>query len=107
MYLFSAKKEKTIITSYLPILIMLIVLSVFVLFANSLSSTNTEREKEILGNAIERSITQCYALEGTYPANLAYLEENYGLIYNKDLFFVDYQYIGGNLRPDITIIERD
>lgn len=107
MYLFSAKKEKTFITSYLPVLIMVLVLSAFVLFANSLSSTNTAREKDILKNAIERSITQCYALEGSYPASLSYLEENYGLIYNKELFFVDYQYIGGNLRPDITIIERE
>ena len=107
MHLFSTKKEKTIITSYLPLLIMLIVLSAFVFFANSVSNTNTAREKEILQNAIERSITQCYALEGTYPGSLNYLEENYGLFYNKDRFFVDYQYIGGNLRPDITIIERD
>ena len=107
MYLFSAKKEKTAITSYLPLIITFVLLGAFILFANSVSSTNIEREKEILENAIERSVTQCYALEGTYPANLSYLEENYGLLYNKEHFFVDYQYIGGNLRPDITIIERD
>ena len=64
-------------------------------------------EKEILENAIERSITQCYALEGTYPADLAYLEQHYGLIYDKEQFFVMYEYIGGNLRPSITIIERE
>lgn len=107
MNLFSTKKEKTSITSYLPVLIMIVVLSAFVLFTNSMTSNNTAREKEILQNAIERSVTQCYALEGTYPSTLSYLEENYGLIYNKEQFFVDYQYIGGNLRPDITIIERD
>ena len=107
MHLFSTRKEKTSITSYLPVFVLIIVLGSFVLFANSMTSGNTAREKEILQNAIERSITQCYALEGTYPSSLSYLEQNYGLIYNKELFFVDYQYIGGNLRPDITIIERD
>lgn len=107
MNLFSTKKEKISITSYLPVLIMIIVLGVFVLFSNSMTNSNIEREKEILENAIDRSITQCYALEGVYPSDLTYLEENYGLIYNKEQFFVDYQYIGGNLRPDITIIERD
>ena len=61
----------------------------------------------ILEKAIDRSITQCYALEGVYPDNLAYLEQEYGLTYNKEHFFVDYQYIGSNLRPDITIIERN
>ena len=107
MRLFSNKKEKISITSYLPVFIMILVLGAFVLFSNSMVNTNTEREKEILKNAIDRSVTQCYALEGIYPGSLEYLEENYGLIYNKDQFFVDYQYIGGNLRPDITIIERD
>lgn len=107
MNLFSTTKEKISITSYLPVLILVAILAVFVLFSNSMVDTNTAREKEILENAIDRSITQCYALEGVYPADLAYLEENYGLIYNKEQFFVDYQYIGGNLRPDITIIERN
>lgn len=107
MNLFSTKKEKISITSYLPVLILVAVLVVFIFFSNSIVSTNSEREKEILENAIDRSITQCYALEGVYPNDLTYLEENYGLIYNKEQFFVDYQYIGGNLRPDITIIERE
>ena len=65
------------------------------------------KEKELLQTALDRSILQCYALEGSYPSSLSYLEEHYGLTYNKELFFVDYQYIGDNLRPDITIIERD
>lgn len=107
MNLFSTKREKISITLYLPVLILIAVLAAFVLFSNSMVNTNVEREKEILENAIDRSITQCYALEGVYPGDLTYLEENYGLIYNKEQFFVDYQYIGGNLRPDITIIERD
>ena len=107
MHLFAVRREKASITSYLPVLLMVVVLAVFVLFANSMTSTNTAREKEILQNAIERSVTQCYALEGTYPSSLSYLEEHYGLLYNKEQFFVDYQYIGGNLRPDITIIERN
>ena len=107
MHLFSTRKEKTSITTYLPVLVLIVVLGAFVLFANSMTSSNTAREKEILQNAIDRSVTHCYALEGTYPSSLSYLEQNYGLIYNKELFYVDYQYIGGNLRPDITIIERD
>lgn len=107
MYLFSVKKERTTLTTYAPVLILVIVLAVFVMFSNSMVSNNTVHEKEILENAIDRSITQCYALEGSYPADLTYLEENYGLIYNKEQFFVVYEYIGGNLRPSITIIERE
>ncbi|MBQ2705730.1 MAG: hypothetical protein IJF60_02820 [Agathobacter sp.] len=106
MYLFSIETEKKSITAYAPILILVVVLLGFSIFANSMTDNNLSREKEILQNAIDRSITQCYALEGVYPDNLEYLEEEYGLTYNKEHFFVDYQYIGSNLRPDITIIER-
>ncbi len=107
MNLFSTKKEKSSLTSYAPILILVAVLIAFVGFSNSMADSNLAREKEILENAIDRSITQCYALEGVYPDSLEYLEEHYGLIYNEEQFFVNYQYIGSNLRPDITIIEKE
>ena len=35
-----------------------------------------------------------------------YIEENYGLTYDKDLFFVDYHPIGSNMRPDVTILVK-
>ena len=37
---------------------------------------------------------------------LEYLKEHYGLIYNEDLFFVDYRLQGANIFPDVTIIPR-
>ena len=104
---FSAKKEKTTITTYLPILLLILALGFFVLFADSFSQTNRSYERDLLENALEQSITQCYALEGAYPVSLDYLIEHYGLTYNADHFFIDYRYIGGNLWPDVTIIERD
>lgn len=92
---------------YFPALIFVIVLSMFICFSTSFSQSSLEQEKQILENAIQRGIIQCYALEGTYPIKLSYLEEHYGLSYNREHFFVDYQYIGSNLRPNVTIIERD
>lgn len=106
MAFFSAKKHFSI-TAYLPVLLLVLVLGVFVAFSGTFAQHNLDYEREILENALDRSILQCYALEGAYPVSLSYLEENYGLTYNKEHFFVDYQYIGGNLRPDFTIIERE
>lgn len=103
----NVKKNLSSITSYLPVLFLVAVLAVFIAFSDSFTQSNTAHEKEVLQKALDRSITQCYALEGSYPASLSYLEEHYGLTYNDEHFFIDYQYIGGNLRPDVTIIERD
>ena len=66
-------------------------------------TTNTE-QLHSLENSIKRSVIQCYALEGTYPPNLQYLKDHYGLTYSEDDFFVDYQTYGSNIMPDITII---
>lgn len=49
---------------------------------------------------------QCYVLEGHYPDSLSYLEEQYGFSYDKEHFFVDYQLLGANIMPDVTVIER-
>ena len=107
MTLFNVKKEKLSLTTYFPILLLALVLFAFILFSDTFRDSNLKQERDILQKALDRNITQCYALEGSYPSSLHYLEENYGLTYNKEHFFIDYQYIGGNLRPDVTILERD
>jgi hypothetical protein len=107
MKLFSVPKEKPNISVWLAPLLMICVLTLFSAVSGRISSSNRTQEKELLSRALERSITQCYALEGSYPPSLDYLTDNYGLTYDKDHFFIDYQYIGSNLRPDTTIIERE
>lgn len=107
MKLFYVKKEKTHWTHLLPSVLFLAVLLVFTFCAGHLSDSNSNQEYQIVQNALERSITQCYALEGTYPPNIEYLQNNYGFTYNTSHFYIDYQYIGGNLRPDVTIIAKE
>ena len=58
-----------------------------------------------LEEALNRSITYCYAVEGAYPESLEYLTKHYGLTYDHDRFFVDYHVSGANLYPDVTILE--
>lgn len=88
----------------LSILLGASLLLVFWLLINSVNESTIERQQESLENAINRDIIHCYALEGYYPPSLAYMEEHYGLTYDKDLFFVDYRPIGSNMRPDVTIL---
>lgn len=83
-----------------------LILVLFVQGIASLSTTTRERQKEALENTIMRDITYCYAIEGSYPENLDYLKEHYGLTYDENTFFVDYRVSGSNIRPDVTIIQR-
>lgn len=83
-----------------------LITGVFYQGIESLSSSTQKRQKESLENALIRNITYCYAVEGSYPESLDYLKEHYGLTYDEDRFFVDYQVIGANILPDVTIIEK-
>lgn len=71
------------------------------------ASKKARREEKIsLENAVWRSITQYYAIEGQYPESLDDLKGEYGLQYDSEEFFVDYQTFGANLIPDVTVLDR-
>ncbi len=73
------------------------------------TSVNTrlqEEQLQILQDAVTRDITRCYAEEGSYPESLNYLKKHYGLTYDEDKYFIDYQPLGTNIFPDVTIIQR-
>ena len=105
--LFAIPKQKKSFVPFLPFVLLIILILVFAFFTNTITTSNKSGNYMVLENALDRSITQCYALEGSYPPSLSYLVENYGLTYNAEQYFIDYQYIASNLRPDVTIIERD
>ena len=56
--------------------------------------------------AVLQAAVQCYAVEGSYPASLDYLEENYGLLVNHDRFIVTYEAFASNLMPQVNVLER-
>ena len=82
----------------------------FVLFflkgIGTVDNMTYDEEAESLENALRTDIAQCYAVEGTYPPDLSYLMDHYGLYYDEDKFYVDYTSIGSNIMPDITIIPK-
>ena len=56
--------------------------------------------------AIRRSALQCYAVEGIYPPNLQYLEDNYGLQVNTKDFYVTYDAFASNLPPTVRVTSK-
>lgn len=90
--------------SLLPLLVGIIILLLFLWGIQSVSDTTAAKQQESLETALARSIAQCYAVEGMYPPSLNYLKEHYGLTYDEDKFFVDYQSIGSNLMPEVNVL---
>lgn len=99
------KSQYTYRRLILSVCVFMLIVIFFYQGIGSLSESSLRRQKESLENALSRSITYCYAVEGSYPQSLDYLKEHYGLTYNEDRFFVDYRVSGANVLPDVTVIE--
>jgi len=91
---------------FAPALTFLAVLAAFVAGLGTVSGMTARQQAQTLEDNIRRSAVHCYALEGFYPDNLAYLEDHYGLYYDKERYIVSYEVVGSNLIPDITVIDR-
>ena len=83
----------------------LVVIIVFLFGISFISSTSSRDQKQVLTDAVSKDIIHCYAVEGYYPPSLSYLEEHYGLTYDKSRYLIDYVPIGDNIMPSVTILE--
>ncbi|NLW12336.1 MAG: hypothetical protein GX028_10035 [Clostridiaceae bacterium] len=88
-----------------------VAVSIMIIAAISSSLARIEERSRQAGletarRAVSSSALQCYALEGSYPVDLSYLAENYGLQLQEEKYVYLYQSFGGNLKPVIEVIER-
>lgn len=88
------------------ICLMAAALLLFCLALNRLDSDRQLRERQQLADAVRRAALACYAAEGFYPPDVAYLRANYGLRYDEDRYRVVYDVFASNLMPDITVLEK-
>lgn len=49
---------------------------------------------------------QCCAVEGSYPSSLSHLEQRYGLVVNRAVYDVRYEWLGDNLIPSVVVTPR-
>lgn len=73
---------------------------------DGLDRNSAGKSQKALEEAIRNAAVQCYAIEGSYPPDIDYLAEHYGIVLNKDVYFYNYQTIGSNVMPDITVMKK-
>ena len=99
MKLFSFKAMGTFVAVIVSVLILIAV-------GNSLLNLGQQSRAtglDVAEKALEKAVMQCYALEGAYPPNLEYLEQNYGLIIDRQKYVYLYEIVAGNIHPIIGI----
>lgn len=98
------QKEGRLRSLFAP-LIFFLVLLVFMAFGTGLVSRKSgEEQTKILTDAVNRAVVQCYATEGAYPPNIAYLEEHYGLLVDHTNYIVHYEAFASNIYPTVLVL---
>ena len=93
-----------------PALLISAALAVLLVFTAALSDLNDGRQDEgrvRLEEAVRRGAVACYAAEGIYPPDLAYLETHYGLQMDRERYTVIYEVFASNLMPDVTVLHNE
>jgi len=74
--------------------------------ARGLREDAVRQQRQALEEALNKSLLLCYSLEGRYPDTVEELLEKYPLAYDRSRFVIDYRLRGGNILPDITVLEK-
>ena len=88
---------------------LLLFVAMFALLSFALSTVDTRSksaETEALKAAVLRATLTCYAVEGRYPTNAAYLSDYYGLVYDAQRYIISFSAFADNLLPDISVLIR-
>lgn len=102
----SHKKEKpAFIKILIPVILFVMIVVIVIIGVGNVQSSAGEERLRAMEQAVRRSIVQCYAIEGRYPANLEYLRDNYGLILDYDNYVYHYQRVAANLLPQVAVFE--
>lgn len=72
---------------------------------NAQKSVGQQKIDGIRENVLSAAV-QCYAVEGVFPPDLQYLEDNYGLVVDKDTYIVTYEAFSTNMMPDVSVLVR-
>lgn len=100
------KSNKHLFVRYIPTVIIFILAALILIFAVAdINGTSEQEGLAITEKSIRRAVIACYAEEGSYPPDIEYLKENYGLKIS-DKYIVHYDIFTSNIMPNITVVRK-
>ena len=87
--------------------LMLAAVYILLVSAGNVNERQQAENLKQVEDSIHKAVLNCYAIEGSYPATLDYVEQYYGLQIDHDRYDVFYEVFAQNIMPEITVIEKD
>lgn len=100
------KRKKRImrcVKALLPVVGAALAALLFFSGLKDLDSGQSEQGVQQLEQALRRAAVSCYAAEGRYPPEIAYMQQYYGVQIDESRYLVHYQVFAENLMPEITV----
>ena len=98
--MYSDKESTGLLIVFLILAVFLVIAAVAMIIPDD---GMTEESAKAIRYAVERSARQCYVVEGVYPPDLKYLEENYGLQVNRKKYYITYKAFASNMPPTVQV----
>lgn len=102
---FKKQKKGIAFSVVIPLVSFIFIFGLFYYGINEVNAASDRQILDSLKTAVHRDIVHCYATEGEYPPSIEYIEEKYGLTYDHSRFVIDYQVVGTNILPEVTVLE--
>lgn len=93
-------------SQWISLMMMVVMILVIIIAVRSFDSRTNQLGVDTLEDTIEQYAVACYATEGSYPPDLKYLQDHYGLILDEELYIYEYEIFGSNVMPIVTVLER-
>lgn len=87
--------------------LMLAAVYILLVSAGNVNERQQAENLKQMEDSIHKAVLNCYAIEGSYPATLDYVEQYYGLQIDHDRYDVFYEVFAQNIMPEITVIDKD
>ena len=104
--MYSDNGKPGLMTAALTFLSIVILFCLIVVYRLHVPEDMEEETAVSIRNAVRESALQCYVVEGVYPENIEYLQENYGLRINTKAYIVAYEAFAENQMPQIKVVKR-
>lgn len=104
--MFSDKAVKSRAWLWIVLALLLLAAAVFGFIESARSDDNLANAAAAIRRTVESTARQCYVIEGVYPPDLEYLEQNYGLQINTEDFYVRYEIYASNQPPTVKVVEK-
>lgn len=89
-----------------PFLIFAGLLVFLIAGVNSAKQASDRESRQFLQEALMDAVVQCYAIEGMYPPDVAYLSDHYGILIDDAKYIVHYEVFASNILPVLAVIEK-